>query len=262
MRRMLFLAAIGTMVGVMAGATPAPVLAAAPFAQCLDEFPGKTVPVMPGTLSASVSPARPMVPTGAMRDLCFDSFAVLHSARTRSPVYVIERLNRKRVEAARDNTRTDRFYEEARLPLRERASLDDYVRSGYDRGHMAPAGDMPNPRAMAQSFSLANIVPQDRGNNRGIWAKIERDTRKYAERAQGDVYVFTGPVYPERPETLGGGVAIPSHLYKLVYDAARGRAWAFWVPNAGNVRVPERIGYDELVRRTGIRFLPGTGSPS
>lgn len=217
--------------------------AAVPFSQCLDEFPGRAVPVLP---SAS---------TG--RDLCFDGFAVLHSSRTRTPLYVVERLSRERVEAARDNKRTDRFYEEARLPSRERAAAGDYVNSGFDRGHMAPAGDMPNPRAMAQSFSLANVVPQDPDNNRGLWAKIERDTRKYAERAPGDVYVFTGPVFDSRGTTIGSGVAVPTHLYKLVYDSARERAWAFWVPNAPNVRAPERISYDELVKRTGIRFLPG-----
>ena len=110
--------------------------------------------------------------------------------------------------------RTDKFYAEARLPRSERAELDDYKGSGYSRGHMAPAGDMSTPDAMAQSFSLANMVPQDQTHNGGAWSQIEQDTRKYVMRASGDVYVFTGPVYADKPRTIGSGVAVPAYIYK------------------------------------------------
>lgn len=69
-------------------------------------------------------------------------------------------------------------------------------RAVFDRGHMAPAGDMPTAQAMAQSFSLANMVPQAPENNRGLWAKaFECSTRRYVKRTGSTVYVFTGPVY-------------------------------------------------------------------
>ena len=70
------------------------------------------------------------------------------------------------------------------LPADGRASLEDYVRSGFDRGHLAPAGDMPTVSAQAESFSLANIVPQNRVLNRGLWSDIEESTRKVGRRVE------------------------------------------------------------------------------
>jgi hypothetical protein len=58
---------------------------------------------------------------------------------------------------------------------------------------------------MAQSFSLANMTPQAPKNNREAWSSIESATRKYAMRAKGDVYVISGPVFSDRPQTIGAG---------------------------------------------------------
>ncbi len=77
-------------------------------------------------------------------------------------------------------------------------------------------------------------------------------------RAKGDVYVITGPVFDSRPEAVGPGkVWVPTHLYKLVYDATTGRAWAHWIENSDEARAGKPISYEELVERTGIEFLPG-----
>lgn len=218
--------------------------AQASFDACRDEFPRQTPPAVQGE---------------RLRQLCFDSFAVLHSGVSKTPVYVVERLNRARLQEARDETRTDKFYAEARLPSADRATLDDYRGSGFDRGHMAPAADMPNANAMAQSFSLANMVPQAPKNNRGPWAKnVEQATRQYVLRATGDVFVFTGPMHRGQVTSIGPGkVWVPSHLFKLVYDATTNRAWAHVVENTDTARAGRPISYGELVKLTGIEFLPG-----
>ena len=196
------------------------------------------------------------------RALCYDAFAILHSGESKTPVFVAERLNRAAIADAGEK-RTNRFYAEARLRSAERATLADYKGSGFDRGHMAPAGDMPTAQAMAQSFSLANMVPQAPEHNRGVWAKtVESSTRKYAARATGDVYVITGPVYvPSIAKSPGigpGQVRVPKYLFKLVYDEQRHKAWAYWHENANATPASVPISYAELVKRTGISFFPAT----
>ena len=194
------------------------------------------------------------------RALCYDAFAILHSGESKTAVFVAQRLTKASVAQANE-PRTNMFFSDARLRSAERATLEDYRGSGFDRGHMAPAGDMPTAQAMAQSFSLANMVPQAPEHNRGVWAKsVEAATRKYAARATGNVYVITGPVYepsiPQSPSIGPGKVRVPKYLFKLVYDQDKNWAWAHWHLNDDATRGSKPISYEELVRRTGIHFLP------
>src|SRR5690606_26366814 len=154
------------------------------------------------------------------------------------------------LKQAKGQRRTDRFYAERRLPASERAELEDYRGSGFSRGHMAPAADMDSEEAMAQSVSLANMVPQDQRHNAGAWNEIESATRRYVMRSRGDVYVFTGPAYQGSLERIGeGNVAVPSHLFKLVYDASTNRSWVHWQQNSDAAVVAAPITYSEFVER-------------
>ncbi|SDP94263.1 endonuclease G [Rhodoferax sp. OV413] len=214
------------------------------FAACPQFFTNGIAPMVPG------------IPQ--QRELCYEGFAVLHNGSTRTPAFVAERLNRQLVLQARTQKRTDKFFADARLPQAERAELSDYKGSGYSRGHMAPAADMFNTTAMEQSFSLANVVPQNPQQNAGAWAKIEEDTRAYVMRAQGDVYVITGPVFAPGSPVIGANqVRVPTHLFKLVYDATTKRAWAHWQQNSAEARPGPPITYGELEQRTGMEWLPG-----
>jgi len=215
----------------------APLSAFALFDECKDLFPEQKIPTSPQL----------------GRDLCFDGFAIYYSPQDKKPIYTLEKLNRESLTGQRPR-RSNQFYEEARLPLAERAQLSDYRGSGYDRGHNAPAGDMRNDRSMAQSFSLANMMPQARQNNQGIWAKnVEEPTRQYAKRVSGYIYIYTGSV--GNAGNIGKGrVTIPSHLYKLVYDPAKNSAWAYWVENTNEANMTPPISYQELMQKTGFDF--------
>ena len=204
-----------------------------------------------------VSPRFPQAQALKARPLCYEAFAILHSGLTKTPVFVAERLNKAQLNDAKGEKRTNRFFADARLPYAKRAQLEDYKGSGWSRGHMAPAADMPTTQAMAQSFSLANMVPQAHRNNQKAWAGIEQATRKYAMRAEGDVYVIIGPVFDDNAQAIGpGAVRVPKYLYKLVHDAVKNRTWTHWIENIDAAHAGAPISYAELVQRTAIVFFP------
>lgn len=216
------------------------------FDQCRNFFADSTPPVVQN--QEGLKP----------RALCFSSFAVMHSGKSHTPLYVAERLNREVLSDAKHKKRTNKFFADARLPRSERAELEDYKGSGFDRGHMAPAADMSTVEGMAQCFSLANMIPQAPKNNQKAWSSIEKATRKYIKRADGDVYVITGPVFDSTPSTIGSNrVWVPRYIYKLVYDPSANKAWAHWIENTDTANAGKPISYEELVKRTGIEFLPG-----
>jgi len=217
------------------------------FAPCKNLFPGER-PLEPRLVSAQWQ----------VKSLCANHFAVLYSALSKTPLVVIEKLNKEQLKDALDEQRTDNFFADPRLEGVPRAELKDYVGSGYDRGHMAPAADQPDRTAMAQSFVMSNMVPQDPTNNRKIWSKLESDTRKFARRANGNVFVFSGPIFDNGHATIGKNkVWVPTRLFKLVYDEASGRAWAHILDNTATAVIGEPVSYPEFVKLTGWQVLPG-----
>ncbi len=132
------------------------------------------------------------------------------------------------------------------VPEEHRVIEDDYLNTGYDRGHLAPAAAMKwSQEAMKESFLMSNIAPQvGAGFNNGGWSALERKMRQWA-CDRGLLYVVTGPLYETRPiEKLiadqdGDGkddngivVDVPSHFFKLALDPDAMEAIAFVLPNA------------------------------
>jgi endonuclease G len=190
----------------------------------------------------------------ATRELCYGVFGIMHSGVTRTPLWSAEHLRADNVASAQGMKRDNAFHAEPRLPPGQRAELNDYARSGYDRGHMAPNGDMPDPISQRESFSLANMVPQDGDHNRHIWAPIEGAVRKMAKK-EGQLYVITGPAFLGSDIRKVGKVLVPTHLYKVVYSPRQKAAAAWFTENRAHADI-RVIPVAELERIVGIEFLP------
>lgn len=139
------------------------------------------------------------------------------------------------------------------------ASWKNYKNSGYDRGHLCPAGDRNySQQAHDETFLTSNISPQDRDFNAGIWNALEQKVRYWARQFDG-VYVVTGGVLKGELETIGSErVAVPKLFYKIVYDPENEKMIAFLMPNKDS---NESLGnfvvtVDSVEVLTGIDFFP------
>ncbi len=187
--------------------------------------------------------------------LCFEAFALMHSGVSKTPLWTAQHLTRDSLSAAREVPREGSFHAEDSLPPKHGAELADYARSGFDRGHMAPAADMPTRQAQYESFSLANVVPQNRRNNQQLWAAIEGATRHLTNQ-RGELFVLTGPLFEgDRIERINNRVFVPTHVFKAVVDPATGAAAAWLAPNndSGDYQV---VSIAELESKAGINLFP------
>ncbi|WP_127075762.1 DNA/RNA non-specific endonuclease [Rhodomicrobium lacus] len=188
--------------------------------------------------------------------LCFSEIAVLYSGVSRTPLWAAEMLTPARITAAKTLTRisSNSFHDETMLPSQVRSELSDYKRSGYDRGHMAPNGDMSTRKAQEESFSLANMIPQHPCNNEVLWEGIESAVRAIAESEI--VYVVTGPAFlGAELESLKGRVLVPTHIFKAVYVPSRNAAAAYFAPNDDS-QAWEALSIDELESKVGVDVFP------
>lgn len=187
--------------------------------------------------------------------LCFDGFAVGYSAMSKTAIWSAEHLTRERIEQADSLEREDNFHEDSRLPNSAKSYLKDYQHTPYDRGHLAPNGDMATLSQQYDSFSLANIVPQHPKNNRGIWKNLESRTR-FLTLKYGEMYVVTGTVYlGKTAKRLNHNVLVPTHLYKAIYVPSLNQAGVYYVANDDSQQV-EVISLDTLAKRTQLQVMP------
>ncbi len=162
--------------------------------------------------------------------------------------------------------REDDFREDPKVLTRS-ATPDDYRRSGYDRGHLAPAGDMGfSEQAMSESFYMSNISPQNRAFNRGIWKTLEEQTRDWVAE-NNNLYVITGGVLNEKVKVIGkkNKVTVPKYFYKILLDLEGPgldgpdvKSIAFLLPNKSSNPPLSRfvVSIDSLENMTGIDFFP------
>ena len=190
--------------------------------------------------------------------LCRKGYLLAHDPYCLSPIWVAEHLTSQK--ASGTLTRKDSFKADPDLKKGERAELTDYKGSGYDRGHMAPSGDMAwDADAMQESFYLSNMVPQNPNMNEQIWKNLEDKIRQWAID-RGELYIYTGPIYDaDEVDTIGDNqVCIPTRIYKIVYDPNRVDAITFIMPNEPlNISdLPDYIvSIHDVEKQTGLDFL-------
>ena len=143
----------------------------------------------------------------------------------------------------------------------ESAQLADYKGSGFDRGHLCPAGSMKiNQLAMDESFYMSNMSPQLPGFNRGKWKQLESQVRRWLQK-EDTLHVVTGPILSDSLGCIGfNKVTIPAHYYKIIYDQKKKQKMiAFIMPNQkiNNHISDYMVTVDEVEKRTGIDFFSG-----
>jgi endonuclease G, mitochondrial len=141
------------------------------------------------------------------------------------------------------------------------ASWKNYKRSGYDKGHLCPAGDRGfSKAAFDETFYTSNISPQLHDFNSGIWNTLEQKTRYWAGKYDG-IYVITGGVLCNNLEQIGfEDVAVPDYFYKILLDKNDGdyKVIAFLMPHEDSNQPLYSfvVSVDEIEKRTGIDFFP------
>ena len=137
----------------------------------------------------------------------------------------------------------------------------NYKQSGYDRGHLCPAGDRRfTKEAHDETFLTSNISPQEHQFNSGVWNRLEQKVRYWARKNDG-VFVVTGGVLKNNLKTIGSeNVAVPNQFYKVILDRTNGKTkvLAFLVDHKDSDLPLYKfvVSVDKVESLTGIDFFP------
>ncbi|MCL4488967.1 MAG: DNA/RNA non-specific endonuclease [Chloroflexi bacterium] len=190
-------------------------------------------------------------------------FVVCYDPAHRIPAWVGYALT-KGDSLVKATSRQGGFRADTALPRGGRAENADYSKSGYDKGHMAPANDFTRSvEAMKSTFVLTNAVPQKHGVNGGQWAQLEAAVHALAS-AGGAIWVFSGPVFAGKTPvgTIGRDkVAVPSHTYKVVlcvHPNGHKEMFGFVLPNINKPSgaiTSYTFSVDQVEKLTGLDFF-------
>ena len=186
-----------------------------------------------------------------------EGFTLGYSFQYRQAVWVAYTLSAEKL-LSKQVRRRERFKADPAIklhPVRPR----DYSRSGYDKGHLAPAADMTySVVSMNNSFLMTNISPQIPGCNRGIWKRLENQVRRWAIREE-NLYIITGPIFPQNPLVMKNtAIPIPEAFYKVILDLTPPmKMIGFIVPNQTSKRriASFAVCVDKVEHATGYNFF-------
>lgn len=188
------------------------------------------------------------------------TFKVCYNYKLKAPLWTkhtVSKADLNKEAYSRDNIR---FYSERAIPKKYRSKYSDLTHSGYDRGHMVNNRDMAfNRKFQKETFSMANIAPQTKELNRGIFRYAENLTRKLSKRHKKSL-IFTGNIFERiNPKRIGAGqIAVPSHSWKVIYFPEINESLAFLFPNVkkdlGKKPSKYRVSVSEIEKRIGFKF--------
>jgi endonuclease G len=137
----------------------------------------------------------------------------------------------------------------------------DYVGTGFDKGHMSPDGDQSyNQQVEYESFLMTNMSPQAGSLNRGIWKLLETSIRGWSFQLNRQFTVYVGGIYNGEDRRIGSGVVVPHAFYKIVVDNSTGSVagWRFPhvppYPNLGNDLTRFRTSVAQIQQEAGVQF--------
>lgn len=185
--------------------------------------------------------------------LCYQGFAVLYSGLSYTPLWSAEHLTAEHLDEGASLRRVNAFHPESAVPEEFRSQLRDYVSTGYDRGHLTPSGDEWSRESQQETFTLANMIPQNPDNNQNLWEGIEQSVRDMASE-EGELYIVTGPAFTKNLRV--GRLLVPTMIFKAVYAPSLHKAAAYMVAN-GPGRAWTQVPISYLVTISGINPFPG-----
>ena len=166
----------------------------------------------------------------------------------------------KKSHVQNSNFKRPYFIEDAKVTTGS-ADWRNYKNSGYDKGHLCPAGDMAfDQNAYNDTFLTSNISPQDHKFNEGVWNRLEQKVRYWAVKYDG-LYVVTGGVLESSLPTIGKEkVSVPKYFYKVLMSTVgnKSKMIAFLVPNEKSDKPLYEfvVSVDSIEKLTGIDFFP------
>ena len=187
------------------------------------------------------------------------NFTVSYNRNWNLPNWVAWELNKS--ETKGKNSRSEDYIADEDLPEANQVEPWDYSGSGYDRGHMCPAGDNQyDAKAMSESFYMSNICPQNHELNTGKWNDLEIACRRWANR-YGEVYIVCGPIIDKRKGKKIGrdhNIFVPEQFFKviLITNTQPARAIGYIFENNASERPYKTYSVDEIEKKTGIDFFP------
>lgn len=179
---------------------------------------------------------------------------------THCPNWVAWKLTKEMTNGrwARSNDyRSDRL-----VPFDHRVDEKAFSGSGYDRGHMCPAGDMSwDSEAMSATFLMSNMCPQAPTLNQRWWEHLESACRRWANQ-EGEIYICCGPMYSGSGQTISSypTVTVPSAFFKVIISLCPGREKGigfFYLNNDSRQTMTDAVRtIDEIEELTGYDFFP------